>query len=85
MLKSFGEAAVFLVPMDNVHFKGKAHVIQGMFRTAVVLVAPVEVKAFDFILIIKRTAEDVWQTEALFLFLRRIFWYGESDWKDFIT
>lgn len=81
MLKSLSQIPVFLVPVDDVHFKGQAHVVEGVFRTTVVLVSPVEVQAFDFIFIVEGTAEDVGKAEAFLFFFRTVFGDGQRHWK----
>lgn len=70
MLESLSQAPVFLVPMDDVHLKRQSHVIEGVLRSSVVLVTPVEVQSLDFVFVVKRTSEDVWETKT-FLFLFR--------------
>lgn len=73
MLESFGEIPVFLVSVDYMHLKGQSHVVEGVLRTTVVLVTPVKVQAFDFILVVKRATEDIRETEAFLFFFRAVF------------
>lgn len=77
VLESLSEVPVFLVPVDDVHFEGQAHVVEGVLRTAVVLVTPVEVETFDLVFIVKGASEDVWKTETFLFFFRAVFGDGE--------
>lgn len=78
MLEGFGEIPVLLVPVDDMHLKGQSHVIEGVLRTTVVLVAPVKMQAFDLILVVQGATENVWKTEAFLFFLRAVFWDGQG-------
>lgn len=82
MLESFSEVPVFLVPVDDVHFQRKTHIVEGMLGTTVVLVSPVEVKTFDFVLIVQGSSEDVGKAEAFLFFFGTVFGDGECDWKN---
>lgn len=76
MLEGFGEIPVFLVPVDDMHLKGQSHVVEGVFRTTIVLVTPMKVQAFDLILVVQRATEDIRETETFLFLLRAIFWNG---------
>lgn len=82
MLESFSEVPVFLVPVDDVHFQRQTHIVEGMLGTTVVLVSPVEVKTFDFVLIVQGSSEDVREAEAFLFFFGAVFGNGECDWKN---
>lgn len=82
MLESFSEVPVLLVPVDDMHFQGQAHIIKSVLGTAVVLVSPVEVETFDLVLIVQGSSEDVGQTEAFLFFFGAVFGDGEGHWKN---
>lgn len=81
MLESFSQVPVFLVSVDDVHFERQTHVIEGVFRTTVVLVSPMEVEAFNFILVVQGTTENVWKTESFLFFFGAVFGDGQRHWK----
>lgn len=81
MLEGFSEVPVLLVPVDDMHFQRQAHIIESMLGTTVVLVSPVEVESFNFVLIVQGSSEDVGKAEAFLFFFRTVFGDGQCNWK----
>lgn len=78
VLERFSEVPVLLVPVDDVHLKRQPHVVEGVLRAAVVLVSPVEVQAFDLVLVVQGASEDVRESEAFLFFFGTVFRDGQG-------
>lgn len=81
MLQSLSQVPILFISVDDVHFKRQSHIVEGMLRTAIIFVSPVEVETFYFVFVVQGTAKYVRETEALLFFFRTVFRDGQRNWN----